>query len=246
MKKLILLFFAFSLTAVSIAQKSDSIGYAGRKNTIRWNLTPMLILSGKSFVLGYERIVSSHQSFSINVGYLQLSPFKDKDKNPIQLLEQESRGGFDIAVDYRFYFKKRNKRIAPDGLYWGPYSAYYYLFYKGKGSIFEDDVVVNTLTFDGNFQMISTGVQLGYQFVFWERLSVDLILMGPSFTYYKIDLGMQTEFALSPEYYEDLKELFGDLPILKELIENQRFSSSGKVDFGHIGFRYGIQIGYRF
>jgi hypothetical protein len=36
----------------------------------------------------------------------------------------------------------------------------------------------------GNFYIFNIGVELGYQFVFWKRLTLDFVLIGPAISYY--------------------------------------------------------------
>ena len=71
-----------------IAQETDSLLTKQYKNTIRWNLTPALIIGPKSIVLGYERVVNNHQTFSINIGYLEKKPSTNKDGEPLNLFDE--------------------------------------------------------------------------------------------------------------------------------------------------------------
>jgi len=101
----------------------DSVKY--KKNVIKWNLTPFLLWSYKNINIGYERVVSPYRSFSVNAGYFELPQFSKNLLDSLEIENSTDRSGYTISGDYRFYFKKRNKRMAPDGLYWGPYGSFH-------------------------------------------------------------------------------------------------------------------------
>ena len=238
----------FSLLFINNLASQDSI-VSNYKNTIRWNITPMAVVGPKSIVLGYERMVSDWQSFSINIGYLEMAPFTNEEGETIHIFDENKKGGFDFSADYRFYFKKRNKFKAPDGLYWGPYAAYYGLWSDASIKIIDNGVMKNTANINSGFHMISGGVQLGYQFVLKERFTIDLMLMGPSLTYYNMNATLDFDLDVDPNdpLYKEIYDKILDLsPTLANFVENREFSTNGKLNFLSYGFRYGIQLGYRF
>jgi hypothetical protein len=96
-----------------------------RKNIVRFNPTPSGIMGFETFVLGYERRIKPHQSLSINIGKLKFKKFIDLGLSQFGIDNQRKSGGWSIVIDYRRYFKKRNRGFAPDGLYWGPCYSYY-------------------------------------------------------------------------------------------------------------------------
>ena len=73
--------------------------------------------------------------------------------------------GFSVSGDYRFYFKKRNKNMAPDGLYWGAYAAYQYYTFENTIQVFEGPAASGELTLGAKLNIFSAGVELGYQFI---------------------------------------------------------------------------------
>jgi len=246
MRILLILIIAISLSLDINAQDTLVSKY---KNTIRWNMTPMAVVGPKSLVLGYERMVKPWQSFSINIGYLELAPYVNEEGEVVEFFDKSKDRGIDISADYRFYFKKRNKFAAPDGLYWGPYAAYYGLWKDASLNIIDKGAVKNTANMTGSFNMISGGVQLGYQFVIKERFTIDLILMGPSLTYYSLDANIDFELDVDPNdpiYKEIYDKILAESPALANFIKNQEFSAGGRLKFLSYGFRYGIQLGYRF
>src|SRR3954464_14312480 len=83
------------------------------KNTVRFNLTNPLLLGFKSIILGYERTVGDHQSFSINVGQNSLPKVALFDLSAISSVVQAQKTtedkGYNVSFDYRFYLSKENK-----------------------------------------------------------------------------------------------------------------------------------------
>ena len=246
----ILLLFVFTGIMVTGFSQEDSTEVRERKNIIRWNITSMAVIGPKSIVLGYERLLKNNQSISLNAGYLEMAPRVNEDGEKIQFFGDVKRSGLDVALDYRFYFKNRNKFPAPDGLYWGPYTAIYNLKFEGKSKVYNDaGVVVNTVGIKTDVMMYNIGVQLGYQFIIKKRFSVDLMLMGPSFTQYAFKMGFDATVALDPNdpFYQDLKDLFSKLlPGSEIVLDGAEFNAISKTDFSYFGFRYGVQIGYVF
>ncbi len=236
------------LFVVNLYSQNDSL-MLKHKNTIRWNLTPNFVVGAKSFVLGYERVVSKFQTVSINVGYLEKSPVTDMYGNVVFNFDESKRGGFDITADYRFYFKNRNKLNAPDGIYWGPYVSYNKIWVEGKSYIYENNVPVNSVTIKTDFSLASLGIEMGYQFVIKDRFTIDLIFVGPSFTNYNIGIEAyaETDIASDDEFYEYLTEFFkNNLPGGNILLSENKIEAKGHLNFNYIGFRYLVQLGWRF
>ncbi len=241
---IIIFFLSFQNTK---AQSKDSTKV--RKNIIRWNPTPMVMVGPKSIVLGYERLVRPSQTISINIGYLEKSPMTDKEGVPLQIFDQNNKGGFDISLDYRFYFRKRNKYPAPDGLYWGPYASYYGIWQDASINLLNNGVIKNTVHYNGKLQMFSLGLQLGYQFIIKERFSIDLILLGPSYTYYDLNMSLRfdTDIDINDPFYKDLMDYLSDnSPFLSEFINKGSIEANGRLKLNFYGFRYAIQFGYVF
>jgi len=189
MKKIILLLtfgFIICLIQPSLGQKGyefpDSVDY--KKNVIKWNLTPFLIFSKKNINIGYERVISPYRSISINAGYFELPQFTKTLFDSLEIKNSTDRSGFSVSGDYRFYFKKRNRKMAPDGLYWGVYGSYYHTQFKNDIVILNNPSIQGDLLFGAKLNIVNVGVELGYQFIIKERLSIDLIFMGASMSMY--------------------------------------------------------------
>ena len=156
---LLLMALSFSFLRPADAQKGysfpDSVKY--KKNVIRWNITPFLLWSKKNINLGYERVVSPYRSFSVNAGYFELPQFSKNLLDSLEIKNSTDRKGLAIAADYRFYFKKRNKKMAPDGLYWGPYASYHHSQFNNKITLLNQDPSVNAL-FGAKVNILAAGV----------------------------------------------------------------------------------------
>lgn len=247
MAMIIVILLSGSLVAQKGYEFPDSVSY--KKNVIRWNITPFLLWSKKNINLGYERVVKPYQSFSVNAGYFELPQFTKKLFDSLEIKNSTKRSGFSISGDYRWYFKKRNRRMAPDGLYWGVYGSYHYTQFSNDIVILNEPGIQGDLLFDAKLNIISAGVQLGYQFIIKERLSIDLVFMGPSLSLYTNNLSLGGDGNVDPDdkyiqaIYDVLKNI---IPGFDELVQDGTVTSSGTNLSMGFGLRYMIQIGYRF
>lgn len=218
-----------------------------KRNAIKWNLTPFIIWSNKNINLSYERVLSPHRSFSLNAGYFELPSTGIYDS--LNIKNERQKGGLTFSGDYRFYFKGRNKRMAPDGLYWGIYGSYHHYQFQNVVTFLESDVLKGDFLLDGRLNIVSAGVELGYQFVIKERLTIDLVFLGPSLSAYNSKLGLETnlDFDEESEYLQAIYDLLiAEYPWANELVETGERNDKGfKTSLG-FGLRYLIQIGYRF
>ena len=249
MRKTFTIILLFSMVFSALAQdvKSDT-AVKQKKNTIRWNLTPMII-NVTNVTLGYERIIKENQSISMNVGLLLFPDFLDNDSLEISYVEHGNKIGFSTAIDYRFYLGKRNLRNAPDGVYIGPYFTYYQYAFDSKLRVVDNENIVNDIGVNASFKMASLGLELGYQFLFWDKLTVDMILVGPSFSYYHAKADFSGEIGLDPDSgeYLQLKEaLLDKYPWMNTFVDLGAINNGGAVGSFGMGFRYVIQVGYHF
>jgi hypothetical protein len=231
---------------LNLAAQKDSI----RKNTIRFNITNPFLLSDKSLIFGYERIVKKNQSFSINLGRASfpklVSVANDSIKQNAGITSKEK--GFNLSVDYRWYLGSVNKYGAPRGVYIGPFYSYNYFNRTNNWTLntsnYQGDVQTD-LTF--NFQTV--GAELGYQFVFKNRISLDMILLGPGITGYNIKFKSGTTLDPDDEklFYDELNNyLANTIPGYDRVIGPDDFKRSGTISTTSLGFRYMIMVGYRF
>jgi hypothetical protein len=244
-KTFLVLVTSIGLSVQPIHGQEDSVKYF--KNTIRYNITNPMLFSAKFNVIGYERVVKDYQTFSINIGRSSFGTLLF-NSDSLELIDQTNDKGFNLSVDYRFYLQKENKYRAPRGIYVGPYYSY---------NFFSRDITWGLNTDNYNGEVITgmginahfIGAQLGYQFVFWNRLSLDMILMGPGLWYFNIKTSFDT--TLSPEDETMLLEQLNAM--LQEKFPGSDFIITGKgleatksASTSTMGFRYMINIGFRF
>ncbi|MEA1896046.1 MAG: DUF3575 domain-containing protein [Bacteroidota bacterium] len=240
----IILLSSISLYAQVQTELPDS-GY--KRNVIKWNLTPFILFSKKNINLSYERVLSPYRSFSVNAGYFELHKMALLDSFNIDKVTKKK--GFNVSGEYRFYFKNRNKRMTPDGLYWGIYSSFYHTQVGMDINVIDNPDIQGSLLFEGKINVLNAGVELGYQFVIKERLTLDLIFVGPSLSMYNRELTLDGD--ISSEEYEEYLQVIHDIlvgmfPGLEQLTGEGFLNVSGaNLSFGY-GFRYLFQIGYRF
>ena len=221
-----------------------------RKNVIRYNLTPNLF-GFSSAIFGYERVVKSHQSFSINAGYLSIGKSGNNENEDYKLSSTKSSSGYSVAADYRFYLKRENKDPAPHGVYIGPYFAHYNLNLSSGIQSLSDNPTNEETIIDSKIRINSVGVELGYQFNIKNRITIDLILVGPSVSGYKVNMDI-VGGAIPPnddlnETQEALRDfLFEKYAWLETLIDEGEVEIDGSKTHWGLGFRYVLQIGFRF
>jgi hypothetical protein len=231
------------LFATSMANAQDSVRV--RRNTIKVDLTSRFLYSN-AYIISYERIVNSRQSFVVSVGYQEF-PRTSRLAKYIEVLEDRSKGGFKLGVDYRFYLPKENKYHAPRGVYIGPYFTYL-RFNNERLLEIDNNGTKEQANLNSEFTVFNLGFQLGYQFVFKDRWTIDLSFAGPSFSHYKYKM----RFDGNPGFNQDdikndiILDLLDRFPFLENVVNDKQATSSGDLDTWGMGYRYQLMLGYRF
>lgn len=217
-----------------------------RKNSILINISNPMLISSSFQMIGYERILPNNQSFTVNLGTFSIPKFIGSLSDSLGLNKNYKDKGFHFSADYRFYLKKENKYSAPRGVYLAPYYTYNHLnrenSWNVEGKI--DEVYTNL-----KFNIHTIGAELGYQFIFWDRVALDLILLGPGFGFYsvKAEVGTTLDPDIERELFQKLNEILADrIPGYDKIIEPGEFRKDGTYNTEGIGFRYVVRVGYRF
>ncbi len=219
------------------------------RNVIKINPTPMLLWgSVRNLSISYERLINNNMSLALQLGYLRVPKLLDDTLLGLVAISERNRDGVNIALDYRYYPGARNRRPAPDGLYIGAYVSYYGVRFRNNM-----DILYTTVDqgggLNGRIDVVNLGLELGYQFIFWKRLSLDLLLFGPSVTYMygyleiSGDLDKEQIANIDEEIVDKLLERF---PVLGTLFNSETLKFTGsKTNFGAL-FRYSVQLGFHF
>ena len=217
------------------------------KNTVWINIFNPII-DTKYIVFGYERVLKNNQSFTFNIGRFSLPKFSVVDLDNLGLMNEYKDWGINTSVDYRFYLGKLNKYRAPRGVYLAPYYSYNH-FYRENKWILNSDSFDGEVVTDFTLNIHTFGGQLGYQFIFWRRLAVDLVLIGPGIGYYGMNVKLDTSLKPDDEslFFQTLNDALKEkFPGYDLVIEPGEFQKNGSASITTLGFRYMIHIGFRF
>lgn len=238
---------AISLILVFSAQSHSQIvdSFAYRKNAVRMEVTSVLLYRN-AFVFSFERMIKQNQSIIITAGYQELpglSGFADS----IKAIKQGSNTGYKFGAEYRFYLAKENKYASPHGLYVGPYISTTGFNNSTDVSI-NSGGVIESGTVKSNIRIYNIGFEMGYQFALSNRWNLDLVFAGPSISSYNIKSKLNGNFSFDPSNIENetLQKVMNKFLGLKNLFENETVSSSGSLKKWGVGFRYQVNIAYRF
>ena len=257
-----LVFITFPLIGIHAQEKNDTIAKMKAKeekmipptpyhwNVIKFNPTPMLIqgFEIRNLTFSYERLINNKMSMSVQLGYLVFPRLVNDTILRIIKIHKGNKSGINLALDYRYYPFQRNRHPAPDGLYIGTYLSYYGFQFKNTFDVIDTSFVQNA-NITGKLNILNIGLELGYQFIFWKRFSVDLLLFGPSLAYNSGSLIINGNLNpdlinnLDEELVQKLKDRF---PVINYIVSGNELKFTGtKANFG-IGFRYSIQLGFHF
>jgi len=212
-----------------IAQEENKELKKEYRNTIRFNATNPILFGGKSIIFGYERILKNNRSFSVNLGQAGFPKFEFSNTDSLKSRSIDEEKGYHFSADYRFYLSKENKYAAPRGVYIGPYYSYNYIERKNSWEI--------KSTEGGPFQEVESktslsvnaiGFELGYQFVFWNHFSLDMILLGPGVAFYNLKalVGSNLSEADKQKFFDKPNQALADkLPGYDMVINEGEFES---------------------
>jgi hypothetical protein len=220
-----------------------------RKNVIKFNPTPMLLWGDtKNITLAYERLIRPNQSVSLQAGYLLFPRVARDTVANLVAIHPGKKWGLNFALDYRYYPMARNKRSAPDGVYIGGFASYYGFRFKNDMDVLHTTIDQNA-AIKGQLYIYNVGFELGYQFLFWKRFSLDLLLFGPSLSYYSGSLAF--EGSLDKTQIENIDQelvdkILAKFPYLKTLFSGETLHFTGHRNLFSLGFRYSMCLGIAF
>jgi hypothetical protein len=263
MKKIYLVWIiilVLSLPALMAQEKNDTIPKKNKKekpvplppihwNVIKFNPTPMLIWGDRrNITFAYERLIKKDMSLSLQLGYL-LFPnlLSDTVANTVTIYNR-TRTGVNAAFDYRYYPFSRNPRPAPDGLYIGGYASYYGMKFNNKFDILQTNNAQQG-SLDAKLNIINFGFELGYQFIFWKRVSLDLILFGPSYSIFtgNVNISGDLDYDQIQNIDQELVDkFFNRFPYMKTVFDSDGLHFTGNKSKITTLLRYSVSVGFRF
>ncbi|MEJ2596666.1 MAG: hypothetical protein P8100_16440, partial [bacterium] len=148
--------------------------------------------------------------------------------------------GLSVAPEVRYHFNICDCG-RHTGLYAGIYSKLTWLYGDLVFKYWNETRYID-VGGAGDLKELGFGLQLGYQFVLWKRMVVDLFFMGPRTSFQKLTMNVDSDFAdeVIPQIEEELNrrlEALGLDPV--EIPVSPEFT----LDFRFNNFRYGIGIG---
>ena len=234
---------------VSESQTAATDSVKQRKNIIHISLTQPLLFGSNNIILGYERVIRPYQSMSLNVGLTSMPKLISVDLDSSFNITKDSKAsGYNLSLDYRFYLQKENKFRAPRGIYIGPY-AYLYTLDRNTDWNFQEDGIAKNFNTSQKLRIYGAGVELGYQFILWKRLAIDLVMIGPGISRYSFEANIDGELNLDEkqEAVEALKAWIDEkYPGMEIIWGDKKVDVNGRTNTTSFGYRYLIQVGFLF
>ena len=243
---LLLILAAFQQTIVAQENKEQGNGY---RNTVHFNITNPILFGSRSLVFGYERVVNKRQSFSINFGSTGFPSMNIINTDSVKATKTGEQNGFNVSADYRFYLSKENKYPAPHGVYIGPYYSFNSFGRKNIWAVTTSSGSIQEVESDLELKVHTFGFELGYQFIFWDRVTLDMVLIGPGIAGYNLNasLGSNLSQADKEKLFAALNDALAEkFPGYGLVIDEGEFKSKGVDNTTSFGYRYMMQIGFRF
>jgi hypothetical protein len=223
--------------------------YQGKKNGIKFNLTNPVIFGGNSFILGYERTIGKRQSLGIAIGTYGLPKFgKGPNNDSIQVTRNMGQTGVHFSAEYRFYLGSENKFEAPRGVYIGPYYSFNQ-FKRGNTWRFNTQAIQGNVETEFALKAHTIGLELGYQFILWKRVSLDFVLLGPGIGIYDLNLKIKSNATVNQqsEMFQRFNNFLNEkIPGYALVINEGEFKRTGAASLTSIGLRYQVNVGFRF
>jgi len=225
-----------------MARAQDSI-VPNYKNIVKVN-TAALLLSNISLL--YERKLNEHWTVLTGAGCRWGGSVPKAFGLGDVIVTSKSAGitGFSFTPEIRYYFNFCECGGSPSGLYAGLYGRFtkYYgdlRFNVWNGSEYYEALVTS------NLREFGGGLQLGYQFIFKQRWTVDFMFAGPRLSTYKIKADLESDdlealVSAIEEKINERREAIGMDPISIDP------SAELEVNFGFKNFRYAIGVGFLF
>lgn len=226
-----------------------SVGALGqdslRRNTIKLDLTTRWLYR-QALTFTYERTINPKRTWAVMAGY-QLLPEATTLGPGIIASRSTTASGYKLGAEFRFYLTRENKFPAPHGVYIGPYVSFN-SFANERNIQVDNGGTPEYAILNSNISVLNIGFQMGYQFVFKDRWTIDLSFLGPAISNYRASVSLGGNYTFDPDDISNaiVQDLIDKFPGLGDLLAGNTLSSGGKADAWAFGYRYQLQVGYRF
>lgn len=245
-KKLLIL----SLVFIGIITKplSAQVLTDGAKNVVKLNL---FALGLNNISLQYERALHKNISVALQVGFIPSHglPTQIESQVPSDLSKLKF-SAFNITPEVRIYPGKKELKQAPRGFYFAPY--YRYMSFSVSGFVTYPDSsnypIVVDRSASGSFTLkgSSFGLQLGYQWIIANKVSIDWWILG---FHGGVGKAIGNFNADNSSGAEDMQQQFSSMELAKGTVKASVSGNNVKVDasgFPLPGIRAGLCIGVAF
>lgn len=230
-----------SLHVFSRDPVNDSTGMAF-PNAAKLNLASAFF---NKVSLAYERQINDKWSVLAGGGYRFGGKIPELAGFSVLQMKSSSRGmkGYTFSAATRYRIRPCDCK-GPAGFYAGAYVTSTYLWGDLVVAYSSGEQLIDVAG-EASLREVGIGLQLGYQFVFWDRLIVDLMFMGPRRSYHRLNLSLESQYAAEviPVIQEEINKRLRQFGIDPLEIEPD---ASTRTSFGSTNFRYAVSIGFRF
>ncbi|MEQ8325055.1 MAG: DUF3575 domain-containing protein [Vicingaceae bacterium] len=245
---LVLLAQTYFISAQEIAGVSepDPSIIIQRPNVVKIN-SLAIAFSNASFI--YERAIRPRLSVALGIGYkfTGSEPNIFTVNNSVISANLGKIKGISITPELRYYLRTCDASTL-EGFYGGLYFRYNRNWTDAQFDYFPENSPAETSTSEIALREFGVGIELGYQILIKERLSIDFLFFGPRFSSYTLNYAFDQTSSdqfigdLS-DYLNEVADRFGfdyDIDIKKEGQKDLRTS------FGFMNMRFGLSLGYAF
>ncbi len=224
------------------AQQNDS----NFTRIIKVNLSGLFF---KNISVQYERQISQKSSVLLSVnampyGKLNFQNFiVGKYNLGSSQFDQIKMGGIGVKPELRFYLGE----AAPEKFYVGPYLAFAH--YKLSVPLVYNKIEKKSATFEGKFNSVSLGLQLGTQLRLSKNMTLDCMILGP-------DLGSGSgNFVFSGALDSTAQvDLYNAIDLVRrktflDIVDDVNITASGarvETKGAILGMRIAFNLGIRF
>jgi hypothetical protein len=90
---------------------------------------------------------------------------------------------------------------------------------------------------------------MGYQFILWKRVALDMLMFGPGLAQYNFDTKISTTLSADDKsnLFNQINENLEDkLPGYTVVFKEYELKNSGRLNVTAVGYRFIIHLGYNF